>query len=87
MLISSTGSSEKYLTGNYRSQKPSKKKVNNPSRFKKFVITLLVVFVQSGLINAQGNPDFYLHENGVTVICTDAEVGDTGEANGVTYTK
>ncbi|REL32815.1 BspA family leucine-rich repeat surface protein [Rhodohalobacter sp. SW132] len=31
--------------------------------------------------------DFFLHENGVTVMCTDAEVGDSGEVNGVTYTK
>ncbi len=31
--------------------------------------------------------NFYLHENGVTVMCPDAEVGETGEVNGVTYTK
>ena len=30
---------------------------------------------------------FYLADNGVTVICPDANVGDTGEVNGVTYTK
>jgi prepilin-type N-terminal cleavage/methylation domain-containing protein len=30
---------------------------------------------------------FYLAENGVTVECDDAEVGDTGEVEGVTYTK
>ena len=33
------------------------------------------------------NPDFYLAANGVTVICTAADVGDTGAIGGVTYTK
>lgn len=30
---------------------------------------------------------FYLAENGVTVLCPDAEVGDKGSVNGRTYTK
>ena len=30
---------------------------------------------------------FYLGENGVTVVCSLASVGDTGEVGGVTYTK
>jgi len=30
--------------------------------------------------------DFYLDENGVTIHCENAFVGDTGEVNGVTYT-
>ena len=30
---------------------------------------------------------FYLHPNGVTVLCPDAAVGDTGLVDGVTYTK
>jgi len=30
---------------------------------------------------------FSLHDNGVTVLCKAAEIGDTGEINGVTYTK
>ncbi len=30
---------------------------------------------------------FLLAENGVTVTCSDAEVGDTGVVNGITYTK
>ncbi len=33
------------------------------------------------------NSDFFLAENGVTVMCPDAEVGDSGTVNGVTYTK
>lgn len=32
-------------------------------------------------------PSFYLHENGITVICDAASFGDTGDVNGVTYTK
>ncbi len=30
---------------------------------------------------------FYLADNGVTVLCPEAGVGDTGEVNGVLYTK
>jgi surface protein len=30
---------------------------------------------------------FFRHSNGVTIICPDAEVGDTGIVDGVTYTK
>ncbi|MGC6514499.1 MAG: BspA family leucine-rich repeat surface protein, partial [Myxococcota bacterium] len=30
---------------------------------------------------------FYLADNGITVVCPDAAVGDTGVVNGVTYTK
>ncbi|WP_410336697.1 BspA family leucine-rich repeat surface protein [Longimonas sp.] len=36
---------------------------------------------------AQDNSDFYLDDNGVTVKCPDANVGDTGEVDGTTYTK
>ena len=53
----------------------------------KLLLVFLALIFQTTLIKAQETPDFYLHENGVTVICTDAEVGDTGEVNGVTYTK
>ena len=31
--------------------------------------------------------NFRLLENGITVVCSDAEVGDTGMVNGITYTK
>lgn len=31
--------------------------------------------------------NFYLHTNGVTCMCPDAQVGDTGDVNGITYTK
>ena len=30
---------------------------------------------------------FYLHSNGITVMCPDVSVGDTGAVNGVSYTK
>ena len=33
------------------------------------------------------NPHFTLAPNGVTVICDDAEIGDTGVINGTPYTK
>lgn len=33
------------------------------------------------------NPNFQLAENGVTVLCPNADLGDTGIINGVTYTK
>jgi surface protein len=35
----------------------------------------------------QAQDNFRLAENGVTVLCDNAEVGDTGTVNGVTYTK
>ena len=44
-------------------------------------------------VDGNGTPDdcdvaqFYLADNGITVMCPDASVGDTGEVNGVTYTK
>jgi surface protein len=31
--------------------------------------------------------DFYLHENGITVLCPEAKVGDTGIINQIEYTK
>ena len=53
-------------------------------RFTPFIlITILPIFS----VQAQDNPDFYLNENGITVMCSNAEFGDTGELNGITYTK
>ena len=56
--------------------------------------TLLItgLFFMGALIGAapgqaQDNPDFFLAENGVTVMCPDAEVGDSGEVEGTVYTK
>ncbi|KAL7516950.1 hypothetical protein ACHAWF_000092, partial [Thalassiosira exigua] len=48
--------------------------------------------INSGL-SSHNNPwydassNFYLHENKVTVMCPNAEIGETGIINGVTYTK
>ena len=48
-----------------------------------------IVFVILALSVTQGATaqDFYLHQNGVTVVCDEAEIGDSGEVNGITYTK
>ena len=32
-------------------------------------------------------PPFYLAENGATIICSDAGIGETGTVNGIAYTK
>ena len=51
-------------------------------------LTTFVLLTFAGLnVNAQTNPNFYLHENGVTVMCPDAEVGETGAVDGVIYEK
>lgn len=38
-------------------------------------------------MSAVFSPDFYLSENGVTVMCPDASIGDRGTMNGLVYTK
>lgn len=48
---------------------------------------LLWALVLPMATQAQTNPDFELAPNGVTVLCDDANVGDTGEVNGTVYTK
>jgi surface protein len=48
------------------------------------------VLAKSGSVSAMASvtvATFYLAANGVTVICSAADVGDTGEVGGVTYTK
>lgn len=55
---------------------------------KKLIILIGTLFLTlSAELNAENNSDFYLHENGVTVICNVAATGETGEVNGVVYTK
>jgi trimeric autotransporter adhesin len=39
------------------------------------------------LVEGASSSNFALAENGVTVICTNAAIGETGTINGVTYTK
>jgi len=50
---------------------------------------LLLLWALAGppATQSQDNPDFEIAENGVTVLCDEAEVGDTGTVNGTTYTK
>jgi hypothetical protein len=52
----------------------------------KLIVTLLVFFSMSGL-NTLKAQTFTLAENQITVVCTSAEVGESGEINGVVYTK
>ncbi|MCH8475973.1 MAG: BspA family leucine-rich repeat surface protein [Opitutales bacterium] len=52
------------------------------------VFILLMLFYVPGLLaQSQQNENFYLHENGVTVMCPDAAVGESGEVNGTVFTK
>ena len=48
---------------------------------------LAILLAGATTVQAQDNPDFFLAENGVTVMCPDAEVGDSGEVEGTVYTK
>lgn len=50
----------------------------------KLFLTITLLFLYTLQINAQ---TFNLDSNGITIVCADASVGDTGEVNGVTYTK
>jgi len=53
-----------------------------------WVLVVGAVLSQETFARAQGTSStFYLHTNGVTVLCPDAAVGDSGEVNGVVYTK
>ena len=45
------------------------------ARFRPFVTVLLACVLR---VHAGDQPDFYLADNGVTVLCPDAAVGDTG---------
>lgn len=47
----------------------------------------MVVFLTNTTVQKSEAQDFFLHENGVTVLCPDAANGDTGEVNGIVYTK
>jgi len=48
-------------------------------------ITVILIFVSFGITQAQNNSNFYLHENGVTIMCPEATVGETGSVNGIEY--
>ena len=48
---------------------------------------ILGVYLILTPINESRIASFTLHENGVTILCDDANIGDSGEINGITYTK
>ena len=48
------------------------------------IIAVALSFIFNSNVNAQ---NFSIHENGITVLCENAELGDTGTINGITYTK
>ncbi len=52
-----------------------------------YLIVIILLNFSALNVSAQTNPDFYLHENGVTVMCPDAEVGETGAVDGAIYKK
>ncbi|NBW70950.1 MAG: hypothetical protein EBR32_06050, partial [Bacteroidetes bacterium] len=52
----------------------------------RLIIILVAYFSVSGL-NTLKAQTFTLADNQKTVVCTDAEVGESGEINGVVYTK
>lgn len=50
----------------------------------KLLLSTTLLFLATIQIDAQ---TFNLHSNGITIVCEDASVGDTGDVNGVEYTK
>lgn len=54
---------------------------------KYFLILFAALFLLGTREQALANPNFTLHANGVTVLCPNAAVGETGVVNGITYTK
>jgi len=50
-------------------------------------LLLSLTFPILGDVQNSDAQNFFLHENGITVMCPNATVGETGEVNGVTYTK
>ena len=53
----------------------------------KSYISLIAVTVILSFTTKTDAQDFYIHENGVTIVCDNAGVGDTWEYFGVVYTK
>jgi surface protein len=49
------------------------------------LLMLIILIIYPFSLNAQSDVKFYLAENGVTIMCPDAAVGETGEVGGVTY--
>ena len=53
----------------------------------KCTLAVILITLSLGVVKAQENPNFYLHENGVTIMCPDASNGETGDVTGIEYTK
>jgi len=49
------------------------------------VVSILILTITTEIKGQSSN--FYLAENGITIMCPEAAVGDSAEVNGVTYTK
>lgn len=47
-------------------------------------LIILIILSFATIIYAQ---DFYIHENGITIVCDDAEIGESGIIDSVIYTK
>jgi hypothetical protein len=58
---------------------------NGESTERSQVLSISVIYLPAG--GAEPAPKFYLDANGVTIKCPDAQVGETGVVNGITYTK
>ena len=52
-----------------------------------FIALYIISILSFGEVKAQENINFYLHENGVTIMCPDASNGETGIIDGIEYTK
>ena len=51
----------------------------------KLYISLFTVVAHVSFNTVIYAQDFYIHENGVTIVCDNADVGDTWDYFGVTY--
>lgn len=52
------------------------------------ILQICLLLLSRPSVLAGGTPStFVLADNGVTVLCTDAAVGESGTVNGITYTK
>lgn len=51
------------------------------------VLAILLITLSFVEVKAQENINFYLYENGITVMCPNASNGETGIIDGVEYTK
>ena len=65
----------------------TKLRKNKTSFFPSLLLLPLCVVLLIPAISAEAQSNFYLADNGVTVMCPDAVVGETGVVNDITYTK